>query len=342
MSQSKGLQCSLITSFVTDGFLAPSQTQLRNELRTHCNNIELYTFMHSELAELFGDVQNEGRPTSALYRLAAANLIPRMEAITAEKLHKRMHGLNIVAFATFLPEITAHEANSDAYKRAQAALIFLVKVARILRRDYGHSINTIELVGGSSVDGVWKGLFKTDKLNTYVVNRMPPRQSIDRLVRRLQPVAEEALKDSPINLALELEPGPLFNISNQLTLNLLCESLESSTPEIKRVLGLNLDIPHWGFLSDITPNWVRKNPDIMKRIVHAHICDHYVGHFCDSVPGAFHVSDEFEPWIKLIKEIHLGNLSGSLGFSGFLSCELECSQNKSRMHKALEVVKKMI
>jgi hypothetical protein len=95
------------------------------------------------------------------------------------------------------------------------------------------------------------------------------------------------------------------------------------------MLGFNLDLPHWGFLERITPAPLRREPDILRRVIHGHCSDHWVGHVTDSRTRVFHGEVHFKEWLRLVGEINASAADGPFPFSGYLTCELECVSDLS-------------
>jgi sugar phosphate isomerase/epimerase len=102
----------------------------------------------------------------------------------------------------------------------------------------------------------------------------------------------------------------------------LCSKIDED-PRLDGIVGLNLDVAHWGFLAGITPEMVRNTPSIRSRIYHAHFCDHSAGHFVDAIPGFFHTAIEFLPWYELLTEINSAARANRGFFSGYLTGEFE-------------------
>ena len=156
--------------------------------------------------------------------------------------------------------------------------------------------------------------------------------AVSPLLQRLTPIAKTADELGGIQLALELEPGPLFTVGGwDALLELCCRLDDSSThPAVRRRVGVNLDIPHWAFLSHITLERLasRESGAVRRRIVHAHISDHDHGHFCDNEVPTFHSLDEFSEWIRFLAQLSgEPRVGDSLRFSGFVSCEMEACRD---------------
>jgi len=310
------LNISLITSFSVKG-----QSEIDNYFPKAVKFVEAYSFMHSDIGRLFK--KYPATKSSQLAVLSLANAAHNLSAIKdiAADLHKRFTPKQIIGLATYLPEIMAHKGNTPAIEHAQKALIFLVQVAQRLKSVHDHPVSFIELVGGSRVNGVWCG--EEHKREVYVMNRLTRDQAIEELLRRLEVVAAAAAKAPKVYLAIELEPGPLFTISDKTSLEQLCDQIPRAGAPIATTVGVNLDIPHWAFLAGIDVEWIEKRPNIFNRIIHSHICDHSKGHFGDNLVGAFHIVEEFIPWLKLIRKRCADQTTSGLPYSGFISYELE-------------------
>lgn len=305
--------------------------------------IDLYAFMQNDLDLLWPKSRIQpGLPRSGLYEMAAAfgndGDLPRV----ADIIEQNIRPAQVAAFATYIPEITSPKSNQKDSRcaHAQRALQFLIQLAALLN-SRGHPVNTIEVVGGSTVDGLWRGR-ATGGAPTYVVNRIDQVSSLTRLADSLGPVVDTAAKtNGPVRLALELEPGPLFNLCDKESLLKFCGMIDSMGGNFKKVVGLNLDIPHWCFLSAIDPEWVQSHPVVLNRIIHAHVCDHSRGHVCDSEPYLFHGGSDFVPWLRLLSQ--LGDRVGSaLQYSGFLACELECCATDDYARRSMGFLKDLI
>ncbi len=333
------MNTAVISSFCAQtepGQLFPAELE-----RFH--RIELYVFMR-ETAELL--LRSAEFPLTYTPDKTALDLLSEAadpdnrptngkkpaEAV-ADVIAVQLGNRKVVAFATYLPEISRH--SEACIEKAKRALQFLVRIARMLHEKHHHPIRVIEIVGGSKVDGVWYG--ETGSESEFIVNRLPMKAAVDRLLNNLEEVAVEAAKPTSIALALELEPGPLFTIGGKKSLAYLCEQISRHPmPEVRSTIGLNLDVPHWAFLSDITPAWINGRPLIKDRICNAHICDHFsAGHFGDVPPPSFRDESEFKIWLRFLSE-HFRSETGDHGlpYSQSVSCELECLRNTDQVMEA--------
>jgi len=311
-------QPAIISSFNVKGL-----AEAINNWTIPIRNIELYAFMQSDFSLGFGFKPHVGQ-TNALRFLANNFKSHQHVEKFARKLDKTCKGFNIVAFASFLPEIMAHDGNEAAWKSAQQAICSLVKIGRELRIR-GHKIETIEVVAGNKLNGVWSAKDKSD-VDVYVVNRMTREKSLVQLLQRLEPIAEIAVESKRIQIAVEFEPGPLFTIGQIESLREFCLMVDGHESEaVRKVIGVNLDVPHWDFLGKISPDSLRNkiNRPILNRILHAHICDHSSGHFGDCTIGTFNAKERFGAWIKLLGDLYKERKVEAAHYSGFVSCEME-------------------
>jgi sugar phosphate isomerase/epimerase len=191
-------------------------------------------------------------------------------------------GIDIVAIASFLPEISCE---GELGEKAECAIHFLIELSKYLKQR-GHPVKAIELVGGSLISGIWEALEDSEghDKKTYVANRTDSGAAVKRLCDRLERLGHEA-EAVPVALALELEPGPLYCFGGPVALSRFCSNRQLSGP-----VGLNLDVAHWAFLSKIDP--AELTPQDILRIRHAHISDSSNGHFSDTLPNTCHQSYE--------------------------------------------------
>lgn len=300
---------AIISSFTVTGEETAYQA-----IPPDCQFIEAYCFMQNCLP-----CGLTGSP--AVPSLAALHRQGRIKEV-ADSLEKRFGDRRLVALATFIPEITASEERNTDADNAFHALALLIDTVRVLH-SRGHPIRTIELVSGSKI----QTLLRRPSSPACFAMRLTQDIAMDRLIKRLSLLAEYAFSPTTVFLAVELEPGPLFIISSDKSIAKFCNLIDASNNRaLKRCIGLNLDIPHWAFLGGISPEWLEapENKAILKRVIHAHVSDHHIGHFCDTVPTTFNRIEIFSRWINFLKRLNTRRRSNSAPeFSGFVSCEME-------------------
>ena len=321
--------------------------------------IEYYACMHDDLDLFFSHLS---RPRSALrvFAESAGGDDEEGEANAAafsQALRREFRGRDIIALASFIPEIMPPGALSP---KAVAALKFLVMTAaklKIADRSF-----VVEFVGGSRTRGLTKrvrrikhgeGIWEDDRYRVGVLSSSELRSSIQDLIKRLEPVAVEA-EERGILLALELEPGPFFLINSASALDLFCQELNSGSAQSwKNAIGLNLDVAHWAFLSKhpmpdspkLDLSWLEKREYVLNRIVHAHISDQSIGHLGDLHLTAVHQDADFAPWLELIARRAARKPDvdhGVLPFSGFISIEHEACKTPEQIHYSFDILTKWV
>jgi len=306
---------------------------------TNVSNVELYAFMQSDLKNYFISLKQTADEACPNALCVMADQWKNQEVCdsVASIINDRYKGKSIIAFATFLPELTSFETNEAVWTAPQQAQCFLIALSRALQR-FGHPISTIQIAGGSRTDGV-DLISNMGFANSYTVNRLCIDKAVDRLIERLGPVAKFALIEPKIQIAVELEPGPWFTIGEAAALKKFCERIDSDPKNpLYSVVGVNLDIPHWDFLSGITVDWLQKpeNDVVRKRIIHCHISDHSNGHFGCHVTGTFHPG-EFEEWIQLVVEQGGQYREPNYPkYSGYISCEMEGCKHKEFVQQCVD------
>jgi len=221
----------------------------------------------------------------------------------------RAANVEIVALSSFTPGLVSHDP--DLAHNSRDALLFLVRLAGALQ-DRGHPCRILELVAGSLLDGVWPGKEKEEG-SVFVANVLDREDAIDEFLRRLGPVAKEAI-EKKVTLAIELEPGPNFIINDLQALDSLCQRLDNTrNAALRRAVGLNLDVAHWS-LAGITVErlseglWDQEHGkvtdvdygSIVDRVVHSHFSDHGPGHIADVALGYIHDKRHFRNWQRFL------------------------------------------
>jgi hypothetical protein len=314
-------ELSLVTSFSLNGSAATMKNWPNG-----ITNADLYAFMQRDVEYFFPEATHAGY-SNALAALAYGHLNPDTIEFAADRIVEIYENVDVVAFASFLPEIMAHEWKKSWYgwmsKMAQDAIMGLIDLARALRRRK-QTAAVIEVACGTRIDGVWRA--KLSDGPGFVANRLDQTSAIRRLITRLIPVAEYAARDPVINLAVEMEPGPLSTIGDWGSLSEFCGEVSVGTPEMKRVVGVNLNISHWAFLAGVMPDRVLSpgNKHILERIAHCQLCDHDRGDFGDAVAGTFHDENDFRGWFAVIADkMGQKHRDDAPDFSGYIACELE-------------------
>lgn len=302
--------------------------------------VQFYACMQSDLDDFFPGALDGQKAWDAVSVMAGQLDKKDAPATFAQNLCETFAGRQIVAFATFIPEIAGY--HKHVYERGQKALMFLIETARYLQSS--DRPFTIELVAGNRLSRIWRA-DTTDGEEAFAVNRLDPANVIPTLLERLKPVAACANREPRVQLALEMEPGPLFTLGDNNSLIKLCSLLndKKTDPNIRQVVGVNLNIGHC-FLTEIDPEWLEKseNQVVRQRIIHAHICDHGKGHFCDNVIGNFHSLEEFGRWTDFLADLSMKTRPSECPhYSGFISCEMEACENASFVRACIKKLQEL-
>jgi sugar phosphate isomerase/epimerase len=236
----------------------------------------------------------------------------------------------IIGLASYFPELTSFAKHSR--RTGRKALSQLVELASLLRSNV-NPVLTVEAVAGSLVDGIWPGIDEEDKepRTTFVANVMSDEVAFARLTRSLFQPAQLAVKYG-LQIALELEPGPLFILRDLDTLNRFATKHLQEEPW-RSAIGFNLDIGHWS-LSGATPAMVREFPAVFERICHVHVSKCRAGHFGDLPLRPTEDEDDDETvseWLDLVDEVRANGRYG-----GYVSCELEAAVDMEDVKKTTE------
>lgn len=337
------LRGSILTSCSPYGLHASLQM-----IPKDCDRIDLYAFMQRDISVLLGDEQ-ESSAVSAMAKLDRLGR-PSVIAEVAQRIDRAIQDvrgdIKITGIASFVPEISSHD--EFRRKEAVAALRFLSKLVRVLNEPnrernglISHEIRAIEVVGGNLIDGLWLGELDEDQAGgafppgaSPVANWVTGDENWDRIGRCLERVIAGTPEcDTPF--AFELEPGPLCAIRGLDDLARIVR-LASVSASPARV-GLNLDIAHLAFLSDIEPQDLRDR-GLVGQIVHAHVSDHTCGHLSDMVIGTRHGQEEYEPWFELLRE---AKRSGAR-FSGVVGLELEAAVSDEALATSWDRLKSLL
>ncbi len=247
------------------------------------------------------------------------------------------------AISTFLPGITA----DDEKKRNEAveALRCVLKIARAYNEQTSSTkICVIEMVCGGRISSrKLEKQIEAGKRRDYVVASLLHKEvAIDRILHALTKLSSELSGD--ISVALELEPGPLFALSQWSDLVDVARALEASDRAELR-FGFNCDIAHWS-LADITADQLLEDlgsdGPVGKRVVHAHISDFGKGHLGDIYPTGVHNDDFFEKWLWTIKYAFANAAAAGMKPSGWISIELELPESLSLIRRAIAATSELL
>ena len=303
-------------------------------LQGHTEHIELYAFADTDLAAL-----GRSNGDSALDFLAEnesnLSLVDSLAKRLAEVSDEA--GVSIDAIATYLPEL-AMPQREDA-RPAIGAFDFLSRLGDAT------GVGIIELVAGSRIQGVWPGVLASDSRSSgavYVANVMSRAHLGQTFLENLKVVVGEMDIASPVRFALELEPGPLHLLNDWDALVWFALQLESDAfaNTLGARVGFNLDIGHWAFLTGIRLDQLAPVSElgsrVRRRILHAHVSDHRLGHFGDLAVGAIHGERDFAPWLDLLDRLAHEDRPPGLEFSRRVTAELEACRSAAEVTDSLD------
>lgn len=341
-SNIKGI--ALISSFSTKG-LESAVDMWPDGLAS----MELYGFMNSDVGRIIvpacEDAGIELPSNLPMLAMRVMHYLSDSESAlesVADRIHSlvRRKEIDIRSISSFVPEITSVEnyitAEGNRCLSGIGAIRFLIRLAARLR-ERGHEINTVEMVGGSRIHGVFAGIrsiidevrnrkFYTDVLVANLRSRDEARERLLRSVSELSRIAEK----EDMTLLYELEPGPHFILNSIEELVLFSKELKGM--EFGDSVGLNLDIGHWGFVLGIDPNEILNEPGIISLIAGAHCSDHTKGHFGDIPVGDVCGLSDYSPWFDVVDRAYGNNPKTS----GVISLELEAIRETELISRSIE------
>ena len=329
------LKPSLITSFDPRGFLA-------NDNANPCSSTHLFKRLTCETgievaAEIYFLMESDVRqqaPTAKHLDACEylASLSPEHVRDLAHRVYRcfNHNSVNIIGCATFFPEV----AHSDPQRKEKSrkAIVNTIRFADHLTTLQSNSNGCsnpviIELVCGSVTQPIEDAETKPQGEKTLQV---PILQ--EPIFSTILDVLSSAIRDSKTQrnpqIALELEPGPLFALRNIETLRQLSMAIKTHPDaKVQQCVGLNADLAHWWIAGDIeleteaakTPNADNYFFDLIK---HSHISGHHpAGHFGDF--GLQHLDEptaaKLRSWLQCLANAQPPN------YSGFVSVELEAA-----------------
>lgn len=286
----------------------------------------------------------------------------------SESIHEWLLELGIqpVAITSFIPEIslapTLHTGWSFFDRQVQGAIENLLRFAVAFGRRMGNRTPVVQMVAGSRISGIRKTLAQggeaagddvlleaqvaagTGAAGFHMIeNRL--KQAFQKVRNEIPPgQTEEREALDRVRIAVELEPGPLFLLNGPRALIEFCSVLDRSTSnDVKRRVGLNLDIPHW-MLARITPEWLREHSGVEQRIFHAHVSGHSQrAHFGDF--SLRHVDDSAaghaRSWLAELKRL-AASPDAAGNFSGFVSLEFEVPPDPDAVWQSVEALIEML
>jgi len=250
------LEAGAITSFS----VGPLPEALRCLAIHRIRNVDLFILQSADVERYF----ERPRRRSALQILASRQKperIPKAAEAIARDIRaverESGHRFNVRGFATYIPEISSLEQRKRA--KAVKALSNIIRIAGILRRDYGIGTRFVEIVAGTSLYGLEPrppqdpDSQAPEQRNEWFTHRAGRSEKFCALSESLSELSKVA-ETSDVYLAVEVEPGVLPLVRQlrdirDLALILANEGWKTGMEDIHRLacpqrVGINLDISH--------------------------------------------------------------------------------------------------
>lgn len=343
---SQALQPALISSFDPRGFLAATNTDTSSSVKLFRQIIEhtgvpiaaeIYVLMESDV-RASGATVNERDACGYLASLSRDEVATLADRVFA--CFER-HAIKIVSCATFLPEISHGDTRRRA--RSLAAVTNTLRFAdRLSALQDSPKAVVVELVCGSITEPVVYAENlpgKEGSLEVPILHENTVPILLDGLAEAIHC---QDLKREP-QIALELEPGPLFVLRNDTTLRGLSDAIKKhQDPMVKQCVGLNADLAHWWIAGDIdfeseSIKDANGRDYFFDLIKHAHISGHHrSGHFGDF--GLQHLDSTAADKMKLWLRCLAASLDKAPGYSGYVSVELEAAFSEEEVINSVKTL----
>ncbi len=266
---------------------------------------------------------------------------------TASRIRGLIHDPDkLVAVSTFFPEITSD--NEILREQAANALICVIAIVKRLNQEPETAIQVVEMVcGGRIGDRKLRRIqssprleFADDLFEFLEASVLTKEDCWKRVSECL--TAIESYAKGHVRIALELEPGPLFALSDWKDLEWFSENIIKSG--MCEFVGLNCDFAHWA-MAGIAPETIRASLHSEfgpgKLILHSHASDFGKGHFGDLYPTAVHSRDFFYQWVQVIAEAYRERGKPTQEWGNFISLELELTANAGFVHRAMAEMRRI-
>ena len=224
----------------------------------------------------------------------------------------------------------------------------MIKLARCLQREFDQPVNTIELVAGSRIDGLWPGQHAERDQPSFFASRMSQEAGFGRLLSALGKAlsATGPHDGEPLYLAIELEPGPLYLLRDWATLRRLVHEIRCA-PDLEQhqhMVCVNLDVAHWR-VAKIDPDAVLASGQVCERIVHAHLAGHHANAHFGDCPLGTHVGPEIDAttlrWVRTLRRIAAARRGAD--FPGlYVSLEYEAALNAQLVRASMDELLRLL
>jgi len=348
--KSHPLQIGAITSF----HVGPLVEALRVLAFHRIQYVDLFAFQIDDIIKYYGastgDSPLENVSSSAKSPMTIAEQIARDVHIVSREMS---HNFFINGFATYFPEISS--VNKKEREKAVNALLNIIRIAGVLRKDYGFDSRYVEIVAGTKLSDPRvatkrmeiPGRTMKKKKTVVLAKKADYKQKFLYLCDSLSQLSKAA-HENDVYIAVEIEPGVLPFLSRPEDIELLTAYLDGEYENASKLvcpgrIGLNIDVSHM-WICEVDSN-LFKNKRCRDYITHAHIGDIGPGHMCDLVPGTVHSYEDYEPWLDMFNSIanELPRSTEHLpDFSCCLSVELEACRNPQMIGSAYYRARNML
>ncbi|MBC8352980.1 MAG: hypothetical protein H8E66_13375 [Planctomycetes bacterium] len=264
--------------------------------------------------------------------------------------------LTVPALATYFPAISSY--CDDDRDTAVDALKNCVTLALRLHRESPQRmpLPIVEIVAGTLLDPCMPGDKKPRQEDT--IREFHVNDKLTRLCESLKFVVQEI--DQSFGLALEMEPGETYILNGIDPMRKLITMIDNMDEYecLRNRVGFNLDIAHMRIANvdatDLDGNG--EEPNLVPRILHAHISDHPGMHTHDQAVGTWTDIESrdcgYQPFLaRLVRRAiewkegahkHWQNSGIGLPFSGVVALELEGSDHIFDVHDSILRIRHII
>ena len=320
----KLLPC-LITSFnvqqsIAKPAVSTDSIQWPDQLKEKIH-ADIYLMMESDVIAWNNQLGRTPEHVSALEFMSSIE--PRHLTQLADTIIANAKGkqISVHALTSFFPSLSLPV---DHKKQRHANLVAnLMRLAMRLGDGLGR-VPVIQMVAGSLISKIEPQSYQGR--DVVFAECGDPKAMfnviLDQIEEALQIVGQDPefqeFELEKLRIAFELEPGPIYLLSDRKSMEACCNQIDNRPSEINRMVGFNLDIPHWWIAENISPSWIRSDDDelsvrVRERVFHSHIAGHSErGHFGDMSLTRMpkHQIEIFKDWLSAVSELdHVDSVS---------------------------------
>ena len=336
------LKPSLITSFNVLQSLATPNVSACDILWPEPGqeiHADIYIMMEADTVAWNQDLGRQPEHVSAFELMSSIQ--PDQVSILANTIRDNAlaKGVTVPSLTSFFPSLSLPCDNSE--ESHIVVIANLMRLALRLGQEFDR-VPVVQMVAGSLISKIETGFYGKSRV---VMAQCGDRNEmfnmiLDRIEKALQIVGQDAsfndCKIEELRIAFELEPGPIYLLSDLASLESICDQIDRRGEDIKRTVGFNLDIPHFWIAENIDPSWIRSDNElavrVKERIFHAHIAGHSErGHFGDislqRMPR--HQIEIFRDWLDAVSELDQVE---------FVSLEMEAARSFTEVNESVETL----